>query len=71
MLIASAAITLAAYSAGLRGNACRWRMAVFALILAALMLLILDFDIILRGFIRVNYASLASLIHDMEVALGR
>ena len=70
MLIAAASISLASYSAGLRGNACRWRMTVFAIILAALMFLILDFDMILRGFIRINHEPLASLIREMEAALG-
>jgi hypothetical protein len=71
LLIAAAAIALAAYRAGLRGNACRWRMSAFAVILAALMFLILDFDIILRGFIRVNHESLASLVREMEAAVRR
>jgi NADH:ubiquinone oxidoreductase subunit 3 (subunit A) len=69
MLIAAASMALAAYNAGLTGLACRWRMSAFAVILAALMFVILDFDIVLRGFIRVNHESLASLIREMEAAL--
>ena len=46
-------------------------MSVFAVILTALMFLILDFDMIVRGFIRVSHEPLASLIRDMEAAMGQ
>jgi hypothetical protein len=71
LLISAVSIAFAAYTAGLRGNACRWRMGVFAIVLPSLMLLILDFDIILRGFIRVSHEPIASLIRDMEAAMGQ
>ena len=42
----------------------------FAFILAALMYLILDFDMIMRGFVRVDYGSLESLIQQLEQSLN-
>lgn len=71
LLIAATSIALAAYSAGLRGNVCRWRMSVFAVILAALMVLFVDFDIGMRGLVQMNQESLASLIQAMEAAMPR
>lgn len=70
LVIAMVSIALAAYSAGLNGNACRWRMGTFAVILASLMFVILDFDMVLRGFIRIDQTSLARLVADMERALN-
>lgn len=69
LLIAAAAIAMAAYSAALRGNANRWRMSVFAVILAALMFLILDFDMVLKGFIRISQEPVAALVREMEAAM--
>jgi hypothetical protein len=69
LLIAAVSMALTAYNSGLSGHICRWRMSAFAVILAALMFVILDFDMILRGFIRVSHESLASLIREMEAAI--
>jgi len=48
----------------------RWRKSAFALILAALMLVIVDFDRSKTGFIVVSNAPLHSVIQEMDAALG-
>ena len=45
--------------------------AVLGLVLAALMLIITDFDRSLNGMIQVSHHSLDSVIQDMEKALAR
>lgn len=71
LLIGAAAMGTAAHHAGLTGRTSnRWRLSAFAVVLAALMFLILDFDVILRGFVRVNHDSLLSQIREMEAALA-
>ena len=69
VLIAASSLGLAAYHASLSGHRYRWRLVTFAVILSTLITLILDFDFITHGFIRINHESLASLIQEMEVAL--
>ena len=59
-----------AYNAGLRGNILRWRMSAFAFVLVALIVVIMDFDITLYGFIQVSEESLATLIPEMKAALA-
>ena len=44
MLTAAASLAVAAYNAGLNGNIHRWRMSAFSLVLAAMMMVIVDFD---------------------------
>jgi hypothetical protein len=44
-------------------------MSGFALILASLMYVILDYDMMMRGLIQVDHGSLVLLIQDMEQAL--
>mgnify|MGYP001820613058 CR=1 FL=1 len=60
---------LHAHHASLSGHQYRWRLVTFAVILSTLIMLILDFDFITHGFIRVNHESLASLIQQMDVAI--
>jgi hypothetical protein len=69
VLIAGASLGEAAYNAGLRGSFSRWRMTTFALILASLMYIILDFDMMVRGFIQVDHRSLVLLIEEMNSTL--
>ena len=69
VLIAGASLAVAAYNASLSGHPCRWRLTTFAVILASLMYIILDFDMMLRGLIQVNHDSLTLLIQEMEAAL--
>jgi hypothetical protein len=51
------------------GYLIRWRMTAFAFILASLMYLILDYDMMMRGFIQVDHSSLVGLIEEMKAAL--
>jgi uncharacterized membrane protein len=69
VFIAGLALGAAAYSSVLRGRFSRWRMSGFALILASLMYVILDYDMMMRGLIQVDHGSLVLLIQDMEQAL--
>ena len=66
LLIAASCMSVAAYSSSARGNSSRWRMTAFAAILSALMYVIVDFDMTIRGFIRINYHSMEILVKDME-----
>jgi hypothetical protein len=69
LLIAGGSLAVAAYKTSLTGQNQRWRMTAFACILAALIYIILDFDMILRGFIRIDYSNLANLIRDMDASM--
>jgi hypothetical protein len=70
VFIAAVSLAGAAHNAGLRGRMIRWRMNAFALVLAILILIILDFDQSLRGFIQVSNHSLIVLVQDMESAMS-
>ncbi len=70
VLVAAVSLAVTAYNTSLNGQQSRWRMTAFAVILASLMYIILDFDMIMRGFIRINYDSLVSLIQEMEASLN-
>ena len=70
VLIAAASLAVAAHNAGLNGRMSRLRMGAFALVLAALMLIIMDFDRPLAGFIQTDQGSLFSMIRDMENAMA-
>jgi hypothetical protein len=41
-------------------------MTAFAVILSTLMYVIVDFDMTIRGFIRINYQSMELLVKEME-----
>ena len=69
VLIAGTALGLAAYNSSLSGHPIRWRMTAFAFILASLIYLILDYDMMMRGFIQVDHSSLVVLIDEMNNAL--
>ena len=69
VLIAGTALGVAAFNSSLSGNPMRWRMTAFAFILSSLMYLILDFDMMMRGFIQVDHSSLVTLIEEMAAAL--
>jgi hypothetical protein len=70
LLIAALSLAVAAHNAGLSGRMNRWRMSGFTLILAALMLVILDFDRPQVGFIMLNETPLSALVKDLENALA-
>jgi len=69
VLIAGIALGAAAYGSVLRGRFSRWRMTGFAVILACLMYIILDYDMMMRGLIQVDDRSLVLLIQEMEQTL--
>ena len=69
VFIAAASLGLASYNSELMGSFSRWRMSAFALILACLMYIILDYDMMMRGFIQVDQRSLVLLIDQMKTAL--
>jgi len=65
IVIVGASLSVAAYNAGLQSSFMRGRMTVFALVLAILMYIILDYDMMYRGLIQVDSQSLALLVYDM------
>lgn len=69
VFIAAASVTVAGYNAGLSGSLNRWRMTTFTLVLAAVLSIIIDFDVPQRGFISTSQNNMVDLIHEMEVAL--
>ena len=69
IFIAAASLSLTAYNLALRGQFKRWRMTSFALILATLMYTILDYDMMMRGLIRVDHSSLEILLDEMGLAM--
>jgi hypothetical protein len=70
VLIAATSLAVAAHNAGLNGRMSRWRMSAFAIVLAALMLVILDFDQGKRGLIQISDHPLKAVIHEMEHSIG-
>lgn len=70
VLVSAFSLASTAHNAALQGNTSTWRRGAFAVILAALILLIIDFDMPQRGFIRVPTVSMSILIDDMEAALA-
>jgi hypothetical protein len=71
VFVGGASLGVAAYNSGLRGKFSRWRMTSFALILASLMYIILDYDMMMRGLIQVDHGSLVVLLEEMNKALQR
>jgi hypothetical protein len=67
--IAGTALGLAAHNSSLSGHPSRWRMTAFAVILAGLMYIILDYDMMMRGLIQVDHSSLDLLINEMTASL--
>jgi hypothetical protein len=70
LVIGGAALGIAGYNTALVGSPSRIRMSIFGCILAGLTFLILDFDMPMRGTIRVSYEGLDSLIAHMQTALN-
>ena len=58
LFVAAASLSVAGFNAGISGRLNRWRMTIFALVLVGVMLVILDFDQPLDGFIRVKFNSI-------------
>jgi hypothetical protein len=70
VFISAASLGVVGYNVALGGALYRWRMSTFTLVLAAIILIISDFDRPSSGFIQVSNQSLISLVEDMELALG-
>lgn len=66
VLTAAGSLSLAAYNYGAAGRLKRWRLNIFALILATLIYIILDYDMALRGLIRIDTKSLSLTIEEMR-----
>jgi len=71
LLIAAATVSVAGFNAGLSGRISRWRTTLLILVLASIMLVILDFDRSVAGFIRVSNDSIEAVIAEMEKDLAR
>lgn len=70
LMIAGISIGVTSYQSSLDGHQPRCRMSALALILASLMYVILDYDMLMRGLIQVDHSALFDLVHDMESELG-
>ena len=68
--VAMVSVAVAGYQAGLTGSMNHWRRGAFVLILAALILIIIDFDRSYEGAIQINQETIASLISNLERALS-
>jgi hypothetical protein len=66
VFIAAASLGVVAFDLGLKDRFNRWRMTGFAFVLACLMYVILDYDMMLRGLIQVDQSSLVLLIEQMD-----
>jgi hypothetical protein len=71
LLIAAATVSVAGFNAGLSGRISRWRTTLLILVLASIMLVILDFDRSVAGFIRVRNDSIESVIVEMKEGLAQ
>jgi len=71
ILIAVASLAVAGFNAGIRGIMSRWRMTIFAAVLAGVMYIIVDLDRPYSGFIQMTQVSLELAISDMELALEK
>jgi hypothetical protein len=71
LFVSAASLSVAGFNAGISGQLNRLRMTTFALVLMGVMLVILDFDQPLDGFIRVNLDSLTNIINEMEANLAQ
>lgn len=70
LLIAGASLAMAGYNSVMREQHTRWRLTSFAMVLAGLMYIILDYDMMARGLIQVDQQSLVLLINDMDRAVS-
>ena len=70
-VITSAALAVAGFNAGLSGRMSRWRMTIFAVVLAGVVLVIRDFDTPTSGFIVVSHDNIHSVVNEMETNLSK
>lgn len=71
LFIAVASLAVAGFNAGLSGRMSRWRMTALTLVLTAVIIVIIDFDMPQSGFIRVSHEALVTVIRDMEADLAK
>ena len=71
VFITAASLAVAGFNAGISGGMNRLRMTVLTLVLASIIVVIIDFDLPQRGFIRVSQDSLTAVIQDMEADLAK
>lgn len=69
VLIATACLALTGFNAGISGRMSRWRMTVFAAIIAGVTYMIVDFDRPVDGLIKVSHTSIKNAIADIEADL--
>jgi ABC-type dipeptide/oligopeptide/nickel transport system ATPase component len=70
VFIATASVAVAGYNASISGRMSRSRMTALVLVLAGVMLLIVDYDRPISGFIRVSQDSIYSVIAQMQKDLA-
>lgn len=71
VFIASASLAVTGFNAGVSGRMSRWRLTMFALVLAGVMLIIIDLDRPRDGWVTVNTAGIDSVISEMEAVQAR
>jgi hypothetical protein len=71
ILVASASLSVAGFNAGISGRLNRLRMTTFAFVFTGVLLVILDFDQPIDGFIRVNHESFTNIANEMEANLAQ
>jgi hypothetical protein len=69
VFITAASVAVAGFNSGITGGMNRLRMTVLTLVLASVVIVIIDFDLPQRGFIRVSQETLQAVISDMEADL--
>ncbi len=70
LFVASTSLAVSGYARGLVGSMNRARMTALALVLAAVMTVITDFDRGLDGFIRLSQSPMQALVHEMDAKLA-
>lgn len=70
VFIAAASLAVAGFNSSLDGAPNRWRMTILTSVLAVVMLIIIDFDLPMRGFIEVSQIPLEKVIDEMETSLS-
>ena len=70
VFIAAASLAVAGFNSGVTGALNRWRMTIFTTVLALVMMIIIDFDLPMRGFIGVSQRPLENVINEMESSLS-
>lgn len=70
LFVAGATLSVAGYSAGRANSLRRWRMTALTLILAAVMVVITDFDRPLSGSVQTDQQGYVDLANEMEESLA-